>query len=188
MKRSLATLTSARFPEWYKLGEAEQMWAKFQPCLEQMGHILRPRHRPGWVLVPGMGPWDDESAVPADGEVLDATEISDGAQVVLKLVDTFPPDSRISWFLTNEPGAQDHSLPLLGLIPIGEDLAFMVMPRMRGCASSKLFRNPLSFYSRSSRASYSSRTLRTGISAPKPCHGLSRMIPWWLPLRVAVDP
>jgi hypothetical protein len=57
------------------------------------------------------------------------------------MVATFSPDTRTSWFLTNEPGAEHHAVPCLELIPfsVSEDLAFMVMPRMRECCDPPWF-------------------------------------------------
>ncbi|KAJ7743241.1 hypothetical protein DFH07DRAFT_964178 [Mycena maculata] len=89
------------------LGETEQEWARYQPFLEQEGYMLRPRYRPGWVpevLRLGTFFLRCEDAIPSFGEVLDATRISDGTPVVLKVVEALSPDTLISSFLTNEPG------------------------------------------------------------------------------------
>jgi hypothetical protein len=59
--------------------------------------------------------------------------MSDGAAVVLKIVATESPDTQISGFLTNEPGAGAYTLPMLDLIPMDDGRSFMVMPRMRDC-------------------------------------------------------
>ncbi|KAJ7693191.1 hypothetical protein B0H17DRAFT_1132660 [Mycena rosella] len=121
--------------EWSTLGELEQIWAGLQPWLEEHGYMLRPRYRPGWFLAPGIGPNESETAIPGEGTVLDAIRISDGAQVVLKMVETASPETHISRFLTNEPAAQIYMIPLLDLIPfeLHDEFSFMVMPRMRGC-------------------------------------------------------
>ncbi|KAJ6558347.1 kinase-like domain-containing protein [Mycena capillaripes] len=129
----LTTLLAWTPPRWSKRGKLEEVWAGFQPFLETHGYMLRPRYRPGWFLPVGMGPSSSETAIAAD--VLDATRISDGAQVILKMVQLFSADTYISCFLTKEPGAQKYTLPILDIIPAPEynELAFMVMPRMRNC-------------------------------------------------------
>ncbi|KAJ7447899.1 hypothetical protein B0H11DRAFT_1878510 [Mycena galericulata] len=133
-------LTRPIDPEEATLGKVEQVWAHFQPWLEARGYMLRPRYRPGWVLPPSDSPEYMETRLSSGevcrlSEVLDATRISDGAQVVLKIVKTVSPDTLISGFLTTEPGAEACSLPILDLLPMDEkpELAFMVMPRMRNC-------------------------------------------------------
>ncbi|KAJ7108588.1 hypothetical protein C8R44DRAFT_884648 [Mycena epipterygia] len=138
----MSKMTEAILPTSTTLGDQELEWARYQPLLEQRGYMLRRRYRPGWVpdvLTTGKTAWDCEDAIPAWGEVLDATRISDGAPVVLKIVPTFSPDTRISWFLTNEPGAEKHALPCLELIPMYAEFAFMVMPRMRDCSDPPYF-------------------------------------------------
>ncbi|KAJ7461406.1 hypothetical protein B0H11DRAFT_2285950 [Mycena galericulata] len=129
-------LTRPIDPEEANLGKVEQVWAHFQPWLEARGYMLRPRYRPGWVLPPSDSPEYMETRLSSgESEVLDATRISDGAQVVLKIVKTESPDTLISGFLTTEPSAEACSLPILDLLPMDEkpELAFMVMPRMRNC-------------------------------------------------------
>ncbi|KAJ7919618.1 kinase-like domain-containing protein [Mycena leptocephala] len=128
------------FPEWDTLGEMEQVWAHLQPRLEAWGYMLRPRYRPGWLPPPGTGEWESESAIPLYGtvrEVLDATRISDGAQVVLKFVEPISADTEVSRFLTNESGAPDYCIPMLDLLAIDEELSIMVMPRMHDCINPR---------------------------------------------------
>ncbi|KAJ7915625.1 hypothetical protein B0H13DRAFT_2324187 [Mycena leptocephala] len=117
---------------WITLREQEKVWAKFQPMLEARGYMLRPRYRPGWFLPT---PAFTETAIAGEDDVnvLDATRMSDGAAVVLKIVATESPDTQISGFLTNEPGAGAYTLPMLDLIPMDDERSFMVMPRMRDC-------------------------------------------------------
>ncbi|KAJ7860493.1 hypothetical protein B0H13DRAFT_1726579 [Mycena leptocephala] len=117
---------------WITLREQEKVWARFQPMLEARGYMLRPRYRPGWFLPT---PAFTETAIAGkdDVNVLDATRMSDGAAVVLKIVPTESPDTQISGFLTNEPGAGAYTLPMLDLIPMDDERSFMVMPRMRDC-------------------------------------------------------
>ncbi|KAF8211895.1 hypothetical protein K438DRAFT_1708118 [Mycena galopus ATCC 62051] len=125
------------------LGDQELFWAKHQPFLQSCGYMLRRRYRPGWIpdVLTGKSVLHCEDSLITSDQVLDAIRISDSALVVLKIVATFSPDTRISWFLTNEPGAEYHVVPCLELIPVpdSEDLAFMVMPRMRECGHPPWF-------------------------------------------------
>ncbi|KAJ6548237.1 hypothetical protein DFH09DRAFT_926478 [Mycena vulgaris] len=126
------------------LGEEELLWAEYQPWLERYGYMLRPRYRPGWVPeVQTSGKWTSEceDAIPAPGLVLDATRISDGAQVVLKIVETGSTETTISTFLNNESGADNHIIRVLELIPLAgqPEWAFIVMPRMRICDDTPNF-------------------------------------------------
>ncbi|KAJ7457984.1 kinase-like domain-containing protein [Mycena galericulata] len=128
-------------PAFSKRNEVEEVWAKFQPWLKACGYMLRPRYHPDWSVPPGTTTLGSESAIPLRtlGGVLDATRISDGAQVVLKFVETVSPDTQISAYLTTEPGAHNHCLPIIELLRI-EDLKYsgcslMVLPRMRDCDS-----------------------------------------------------
>lgn len=69
------------------------------------------------------------------GPVLDATRISDGAQVVLKIVRTGSMEVHISELLARHPGAKKHAVTVLEIIPVPDDIkwSFLVMPRMRVC-------------------------------------------------------
>ncbi|KAJ7504969.1 hypothetical protein B0H11DRAFT_1980043 [Mycena galericulata] len=121
-------------PRWWTLGELEQVWVRWQPWLEARGYMLRPRYRPGWSLPPGTAPWHTETAVEGEGHILDGTRMSDGTQVVIKFVEAVSAETAISRFLTEEPGAQEYSLPMLDLLPISDsEFAFMIKPRMRDC-------------------------------------------------------
>ncbi|KAJ6560390.1 hypothetical protein B0H19DRAFT_1028047 [Mycena capillaripes] len=126
-------------PTWSELGEQERVWASFQSFLEESGYMLRPRYRPGWFLPHGIGPWESETAIASERLVLDATRIADGAQVVLKIVETCSPETDIGRFLTNEAGAPAHILSVLDLLEVPEqnEYAFMVLPRMRDCCDPK---------------------------------------------------
>ncbi|KAJ7469284.1 kinase-like domain-containing protein [Mycena galericulata] len=108
--------------------------------------MLRPRYHQDWSLPPGTTPVEAESAIPLRtlGGVLDGTRISDGAQVVLKFVGTVSPDTQISGYLTTEPGAQNHCLPILELLQIEDPeysgYSFMVTERMRDCHDDPVFK------------------------------------------------
>ncbi|KAF7352406.1 hypothetical protein MVEN_01205000 [Mycena venus] len=126
----------------------EQIWAHYQPYLEARGYMLRLRYRPDWVpeaIRLGKDPFDCEDSIPGEGKVLDATRISDGTQVVLKIVELLSADVTISSFLANEQGAQKHTISLLEWIPIDDTWGWMVMPRMRGCYDLPLFRTVREF-------------------------------------------
>ncbi|KAJ7449256.1 kinase-like domain-containing protein [Mycena latifolia] len=130
--------TALEYAPWTNLVEEEYMWAHYQPFLEEQGYMLRPRYRPGWVpslLTPGTFPWECEDSHPSRFDVLDATRISDKVQVVLKIVETESTEAAICAFLTNEPGAMKHALPILEVFPLAElpEFSVMVMPCMRQC-------------------------------------------------------
>ncbi|KAJ6479508.1 kinase-like domain-containing protein [Mycena vitilis] len=122
------------------LCECERQWVHYQPFLEKCGYMLRPRYRPGWVsdaITQGKDVWECEDAIPAQGfDVLDATRISDGAQVVLKVIKTKSSESSIAAFLANEPNAGKYTIPVLELLPLYDAprWTFLVMPRMRQCS------------------------------------------------------
>ncbi|KAJ7744207.1 kinase-like domain-containing protein [Mycena metata] len=121
--------------EYTTLVYDEPGWMRCQPFLEERGYILRPRYRPGWVpemLTPGKLPQECEDAIFSKGPVLDATRISDGAQVVLKIVRTGSMEVHISELLARHPGAKKHAVTVLEIIPVPDDIkwSFLVMPRM----------------------------------------------------------
>ncbi|KAJ6526252.1 hypothetical protein DFH09DRAFT_1046202 [Mycena vulgaris] len=126
------------------LGDRERIWAHYQPFLEERGYMLRPRYRPGWVseaLTTGKDIYKCEDSISSEDEVLDATRISDGAQVVLKIVEMKSTEISISMYLTSEPGTEKHTIPILELIPIWDEpeWAFMATPRMRMCTDPPFF-------------------------------------------------
>ncbi|KAJ7152360.1 kinase-like domain-containing protein [Mycena filopes] len=125
-------------PEFTALVDDESVWLQYQPFLEERGYMLRPRYRPGWVpemLTPGKIPSECEDTIRFKGPVLDATRISDGAQVVLKIVRSGSMEVHISELLARHPDAEKHAIPVLEIIPMADDAkwAFIVMPRMRVC-------------------------------------------------------
>ncbi|KAJ7685848.1 kinase-like domain-containing protein, partial [Mycena rosella] len=127
-----------------KLGKEEKEWAHYQPFLEEHNYLLRPRYRPGCVseVTLGSSPLECEEAIPAVGfEVLDATRVSDGAQVVLKVIRTTSTEAEIAAFLRSTPRAEQHTIPFRELLPMYDDpeRTFLVMPRMRQCSLSPWF-------------------------------------------------
>ncbi|KAJ6552929.1 kinase-like domain-containing protein [Mycena capillaripes] len=139
------------------LADCERQWVYYQPFLEQCGYMLRPRYRPGWVsdaIARGKDLWESEDAIPAPVssfhycvlqdlhcefqgfEVLDAVRISDGTQVVLKVVRTKSTEVDVTIVLANDPHSIKYTLQVLELLPMHDDpeWAFLVMPRMRQCS------------------------------------------------------
>ncbi|KAJ7750732.1 kinase-like domain-containing protein [Mycena maculata] len=126
---------------------------RYQPFLQERGYMLRPRYRPGWVSdvgTLGRSAWDCEDAIPAPVrsllclqgfDVLDATRISDNAQVVLKVVLALSTEAAIAKFLTDETGASNYTIQFLELIPLYDnpEWVFMVMSRMRQCSHTPWF-------------------------------------------------
>ncbi|KAJ7151724.1 hypothetical protein C8R46DRAFT_1304381 [Mycena filopes] len=137
----------------YVLLEHEQDWVRYQPFLEERGYMLRSRYRPGWVsehLCTGKYWWDCEDLiVQKKPGILDATRISDGAQVVLKMVDTRSTEVEILEFLNKdvEVLANTRAIPLLEVFPIPDDAerSFMVMPCMREATIDPFFRTVREF-------------------------------------------
>ncbi|KAJ6526247.1 hypothetical protein DFH09DRAFT_1415840, partial [Mycena vulgaris] len=115
-------------------------------------------------------------------EVLDATRISDGAQVVLKIVKMKSTEISISTFLTNEPGAARHIIQVLELILIWDtpEWAFMVTPRMRICDDPPFFtmvRDFADFVRQSLVFMHSKNTAHRDICTANMVVDASRMIP-----------
>lgn len=126
-----------------KRSELEEVWARYRVWV-----ILRPRYLPDWSLPPEMTSQKCESAIllrtwvnPSflvifyklniiQGRVLDAMRILDGAKVALKFVGTVSPDTEVSGYLTTEPGAQNHCLPMLELLQL-EDSGSCWIPNNR---------------------------------------------------------
>ncbi|KAJ7023878.1 kinase-like domain-containing protein [Mycena alexandri] len=140
--------------EYTRLVYDERDWMRYQPFLEERGYMLRPRYRPDWVpqmLTPGKIPLECEDAISSKvrfgGPVLDATRISDGAQVVLKMVRTGSMEVHISELLARHPGAKKHAMTVLEIIPMPDDIkrSFLVMPRMRVCNRKPDFRTVREF-------------------------------------------
>ncbi|KAJ7493063.1 hypothetical protein B0H11DRAFT_2228387 [Mycena galericulata] len=121
------------WPAATKRSDIEEHWASFQPWLESQGYMLRPRYHAGWSLPYGTTPMESETANSTEGQgsVLDATRMSDGAQVVLKFVATDSTEANIWRFLRDDPGAQAHALPLLDLLRVDDKWSILVTPRMR---------------------------------------------------------
>ncbi|KAJ7743781.1 hypothetical protein B0H16DRAFT_1463454 [Mycena metata] len=109
--------------------------------------MLRPRYRPGWVpeaLVKGKKPWESSVLERLAGpggllSVLDATRISNGGQVVLKIVDRGSTEVHILELLNKHSETANPTVPVLDTFPMPDDAErlFIVMPRMRELPSFK---------------------------------------------------
>ncbi|KAF8510642.1 kinase-like domain-containing protein [Hysterangium stoloniferum] len=122
----------------------ETLWPKHQIWLESCGYKLRPRYQHDWVASwkgTKKDPVDcEDSYVPAYLEVMDATRISDGAPVVLKVIWTHrrSEETRIGQLFSSPGLATDprnHCVPIYEVIdgPNIEGMQFLVMPLLRPC-------------------------------------------------------
>jgi hypothetical protein len=147
--------------EYRKAGElraSEIPWRDRQPWLEEQGYMLRPRYRPGWIpsWKKSGKRWQDAedeqiASVRSDfilrkrnltieqrSHLLDATRISDGALVMLKLISVslFPHEIEISTYFSSDEMKkipQNHCAPLYQVLHLPEDSdrAILVMPLLR---------------------------------------------------------
>ncbi|KAH9920914.1 kinase-like domain-containing protein [Fomitopsis serialis] len=119
----------------------ELAWRDRQPFLESHGYMLRPRLRPGWVpswRVSGDNPWfcEDSHSLRMFPHIVDATRMSDGKLVSIKLVRTGSLEMRIALYLCTPPLCEDiknHCVPLLDLFEDNKDASrsYMVTPFLR---------------------------------------------------------
>ncbi|KAJ7743784.1 kinase-like domain-containing protein [Mycena metata] len=139
------------YPEIYKLMAHEEDWVRYQPFLQERGYILRPRYRPGWVpesLLQGKNVWECEDSFPQFHRgILDATRISDGVQVVLKMVDRMSAEIQIPELLSKHTEHGNPAIPVIDAFPIPDDAErlFMVMPRMRDSTATPFFKTVREF-------------------------------------------
>jgi hypothetical protein len=138
------------------LGEHEEWWAERQQALEKAGYMLRPRYRQGW-----RPSWTGTSKFYLDFEdgqaqivsvydlpcityshdsqrrlVMDATQVSDGAPVMMKrlLAKEGPYELQINRIFSSDPLASDprnHCTRLLEVIELPNDLPIMVHALLR---------------------------------------------------------
>ncbi|EGN92527.1 hypothetical protein SERLA73DRAFT_127369 [Serpula lacrymans var. lacrymans S7.3] len=120
----------------------ELWWCKHYQWLEGAGYLLRPRYSPGWVpsWQGTKKDWMDceDSRGPLIQHILDATRISDGVFVTLKLIkkSRHPYEIEIGQLFSSEPVASDpanHCVPIYDVlhVPNDEDQAIIVMPLLR---------------------------------------------------------
>ncbi|KAJ7147837.1 hypothetical protein C8R43DRAFT_1009707 [Mycena crocata] len=122
----------------YGLSPSEKKWCKYHSLLDKLGYSLRARYQPDWipewVRDPAKHPlFCEDARTPTFHNLLDATRISDGAQMMLKSVDPFTPEGAICLALGRIPDPQNHTIPAEMLIPLSDDpdRAILVMARMR---------------------------------------------------------
>ncbi|KAG2745899.1 hypothetical protein P692DRAFT_20740952 [Suillus brevipes Sb2] len=124
------------------LSPPEVWWCKQYQWLKAQGYLLRPRYAPEWVPS-----WDGSQRDPfpcEDGQVLkfgriiDATRMSDGLYLSLKVVDKseFPHEVVIGQYFMMEQSAshpRNHCVPFLDVLQVpGEsDKEIIVMPLLR---------------------------------------------------------
>ncbi|KZT56495.1 kinase-like protein [Calocera cornea HHB12733] len=130
----------------FSLSEDEELWVDLQKSIESAGYALRPRYRPGWV-----GSWvgtnkkaeecEDSIGMGNAPIVMDATRISDGVQVLLKLWinnERDGPEMGILRYFSDPSRVNDpcnHCVPLLDSFSlVGLERAFeeiIVEPLLR---------------------------------------------------------
>ncbi|KAJ7153518.1 hypothetical protein C8R43DRAFT_1002318 [Mycena crocata] len=117
----------------------EYFWRDYQPWLKEHGYLLRPRYQPGWEpsWVKYSKPyWLAEDSFRNKAErVMDATRISDGSHVMLKMSDLndYPNEVPIAELFSSQALAKDtrnHCVKVYETLRIPElsDIAILVMP------------------------------------------------------------
>ncbi|KAH7905857.1 hypothetical protein BJ138DRAFT_1017134, partial [Hygrophoropsis aurantiaca] len=121
------------------LDDTEQRWCKRYDWLQGLGYMLRPRYAPGWTPS-----WEgtskfwfecEDGQIPVVAHILDATRVSDGKYVVLKMIQKsrHPHEVDIGRYFSSEPLASDpanHCVPILDVLqlPDDDDMVILVMP------------------------------------------------------------
>ncbi|KAK7063709.1 kinase domain-containing protein [Favolaschia claudopus] len=107
----------------------DHFWVKNQPFLLSVGFKLRPRYDPDWVPTGE----NEDRMWGLNRDVLDAIRIHEGKKVVLKRVDTDSDELKIIQYLSQIDDSRNHTIPLLGIIPLPPDNAssLLVMPYTR---------------------------------------------------------
>ncbi|KAG7441306.1 uncharacterized protein BT62DRAFT_1080180 [Guyanagaster necrorhizus] len=111
--------------------ECEQFWVSHQPFLASCGYMLRPRYHPDWIPSWKSNPhpisllqfYEDEHVI-HEGRawrLIDATRISDGCKVVLKVVSLLANEYelRLTHFLSQPAVRRDprnHAIPVLDVV------------------------------------------------------------------------
>lgn len=140
------------------LSRIEKQWTNRQKALEEAGYMLRPRYHPEWQ--PSWSNTDKFFLDAEDGQAqavsikllflsltedvdiyqkrvtMDATRISDGKPVMLKLLmpSEGPHELRINQLVSSEPLLSDprnHCAPLLDVIELPNEPQIMVHARLR---------------------------------------------------------
>ncbi|KZP34441.1 hypothetical protein FIBSPDRAFT_772076 [Athelia psychrophila] len=126
-----------------ELDEDEAFWRDHQVWLQQCGYMLRPRYMPDWTPS-----WDNTKVSRLEREdgqisvlpylIFDATRISDGAQVALKLIkpskDPLEQET-MTYFSTGSVASdpRNHCAPIYEAlkVPDVDDRVILVMPLLR---------------------------------------------------------
>ena len=145
------------------IGYTEGWWVERQKALEQAGYMLRPRFRPGWQpswIGTGKKFLDCEDGRSIGVSVnahslyncsclwyqmrvgMDATRISDGRQVMLKMLpkEEGPYELEITRLFSTEPLVSDprnHCVRLLDVIELPNDPPIIVLPFLRPFANPR---------------------------------------------------
>ncbi|KAH7907078.1 hypothetical protein BJ138DRAFT_1015103 [Hygrophoropsis aurantiaca] len=123
-------------------GNGEMWWCNHYEWLKSCGYLLRPRYATDWVPS-----WQgtkksprrcEDAVVPSYNHLIDATRISDGKFVILKIVkqSRHPFEADIGRFFMSKPLASDlnnHCVPIYDVlsVPQDEDRIILVMPLLR---------------------------------------------------------
>lgn len=127
-----------------KLAITEVFWRDHQKWLQDRGYMLRPRYMPDWTPswtgknIPDVMDCEDAQPLKRGNTCCDATRISDGAYVLLKIVEpsVHPYEADISTFVTMEPIVSDprnHCVQLYEIltVPDEDDKILLVLPLLK---------------------------------------------------------
>ncbi|KAF5384218.1 hypothetical protein D9615_003107 [Tricholomella constricta] len=119
----------------------EIFWVQLQPFLYSRGYNLRPRYHPDWLpswrnhTKPIQTLDEFEDSLAHIGTFMDATRLSDGSKVVIKLVQTWRKEIPIAQYLSSPEAMSDprnHTIPVFDILPLPNDdsEALMIMPQV----------------------------------------------------------
>ncbi|KAH7903355.1 hypothetical protein BJ138DRAFT_1168237 [Hygrophoropsis aurantiaca] len=141
-KKQLETFKRVLGSEPGARNKGEKWWCDHYEWLKDCGYLLRPRYATDWVPS-----WQgtakvpyrcEDGVVPSYNHLIDATRISDGKFVMLKIVrrSRHPFEADIGKFFMSEPLASDpanHCVPIYEAlsVPQDDDRILLVMPLLR---------------------------------------------------------
>jgi len=130
-----------------RLMGGEAFWGDHYEWLRVRGYKLRPRYKPGWKpswvskegkVLKASDECEDGQWLRLSNTICDATRMSDGTYVILKLIrpSEHPYEIDISTFLSSEVLASDrrnHCVPIYEVLKVSDvkDRAILVMPFLR---------------------------------------------------------
>ncbi|KAH0828135.1 hypothetical protein J3R83DRAFT_3810 [Lanmaoa asiatica] len=125
-----------------QLSEPELWWSKHYSWLRDNGYTLRPRYAPDWVpsWQGTKKSWlmcEDSRGAKYATRILDGTRASDGAFIMLKLVNRrdHPHEIDVARYLSSQTlvTSANHCVPVYDVLPVPdeEDNAILVMPLLR---------------------------------------------------------